>query len=119
MKSADIIIQLITADFEPFGYVRPFLLGGSRHSVPAAIQLLENRFSVCLAGMKLHYCIAQTVCREAAVNDIKCCRFFGDKQNGFSGSKALRDNICDGLALTGSGRADQHKIETVLCGENG
>ena len=72
-----------------------------------------------LVGMQFQAELAQAHFPQAPVHHVQCRDFLGNEQHPLAFGHALGNEVRDGLALAGAGRADQHKVLAFDCGHHG
>ena len=78
--------------------------------IPGLVQLVQHVKLAALVGMQFQAKLAQSHFAQAAVHHVQRSNFFCHKQHPLAFGQALRNQVGNGLALAGAGRANQHKV---------
>ena len=83
------------------------------------MQLCEHVELAGFARVQFQAELAQADFAQAAVDDVQRCNLLGHEEHAPALRQRLGDQVGDGLALSGAGWADQHKILALRGGQHG
>ena len=95
---------------QPLGLARPVIGGALGADGQRFAELLENVSLFRLRGMQFQAERTQPDAGKAPVHHFERRHFFRDEQHCLAFGQAVRDQVGDGLALAGAGRAFEHQV---------
>ena len=106
----NVLVQLIAQALEFQRLGAPYLGIDITLRIPRAVQLVDHVELTRFARMQFQAELAQPHFAQAAIDHVERGNLFRHEQHALAFGQALGDQVGNGLALAGAGRADQHEV---------
>ena len=114
MQRIDQPIERLPQLRQPVGFTRPVIGGALAAEGQRVAKLLQHAGLAGLGRMQFQAKRAKPDAGQAAVHHFKCGHLFGHEQHRLALGQAVRNQVGDGLALAGAGRAFEHQIASGI-----
>ena len=112
MNRGHVSVQLVATYLQSLADLQPVITRRLPIVQPGQLQLIKKPSAFCFVAVQFDAAVTQAMLPKSPIDDVQSSGLLCNEQHRFADSQALRDDVCNRLALARSRRSDEDEILT-------